>query len=37
MIDPRAVQSSSPAGVHDIYLPGNLKQRNETAFYFKHM
>ena len=31
-----AAQNSS-AGVHNIYLPGNLKQKNERAFYFVHI
>ena len=36
MIDHHAAQNSSFVGVHDIYLPDNLKQQNETAFYFIH-
>ena len=31
-----AAQNSSSAGVY-IYFPGNLKQKNETPFYFVHM
>ena len=36
MIDHHAAQNSPAVGVHDIYLPGNLNQKNETAFYFIH-
>ena len=32
-----AAQNSSSTDVHDIYLPSNQKQKNETAFYFVHM
>ena len=37
MIDHHASQNSYFAGVHDIYLPDSLKQKNEIAFYFIHM
>ena len=37
MVDYHVAQNSSSAGVHDIYLPGSLEQKNETAFYFIHM
>lgn len=36
MIDHHAAQNSLSAGVHDTYLPGNLKWKNETTFYFIH-
>ena len=37
MIDYHAAQNSSSADVHDIYLPGNLKQKYESAVHFIHM
>ena len=37
MIAHNAAQNSSSAGGHDIYLPGNRKQKNEMAIYFVHM